>query len=389
MKFVFMVLVIALMGPFASDSYLPSLPQMTEYFGSTETLMQFSVTVYFLGFSLPQLFWGPLSDKMGRRHTLQLGYCLALVGFVVSGFATSAWMLIAGRFIQGAGIAANGALFRPILRDRFSGRRLAQVGSYVGLFFAMVPSIAPIVGGAIQSAFFWQANFIFLFVLTVLVLLFVTYIFPETNASLNPKALHREHFIKNYKTLITNKSFMGYMIASSAAFSGIIAYYTVSPFLFQNLLGLTPFQYGLTAIAITAGLMIGHLINSVLVTKLGIHKIMMASFAVMFCSGVSLMTLEMMGIFTITSVLVPTIFFIMGSGLTFANATAGAFQPFGHMAGAAGAMFGSLQVLGTTIVSFLVALQHDTNGMILAVTFMLLGIVGWLGYTLLVTPEEN
>ena len=91
---------------------------------------------------------------MGRRHALQdTGRSFSSYGFLVSAMATSAWMLIAGRFIQGAGIAANGALFRTILRDRFSGRRLAQIGSYVGLFFALIPSVAPIIGGIISPLF--------------------------------------------------------------------------------------------------------------------------------------------------------------------------------------------------------------------------------------------
>ena len=133
---------------------------------------------------------------------------------------------------------------------------------------------------------------------------------------------------------------MGYIIASSAAFSGIIAYYTVSPFLFQDLLGLTPFQYSLTALGLTAGLMTGILSLNDLVPRLGIHKILIASFILMIASGLSLVAMELMGIFTLASVLIPTIFFIVGSGLTFANATAGAFQPFGHIAGSAGALFG-------------------------------------------------
>lgn len=388
-RFVLIVFVIAMLGPFASDSYLPSLPQMTEYFGTTANMMQFSITAYFLGLSVLQLFWGPLSDKMGRKHALQLGCITALFGCAICIFAPSPTVLLIGRFIQGAGGAANASLFRAIMRDRFSGKRLAEMSSYVGVFFAVVPSIAPMVGGFVQSAFSWQANFVLLFLLTLFVLFFITKFFEESNKALNQRALHLDQFIQNYKTLLTHKPFLGYIAASCAGFSGIIAYYIVSPFLLQTELGLTPFEYGMSAIFITGGLMMGQLLNTFLINRLGIHKMLLISFSLMLTSGIVMLTLSMMGIFNVAAICVPTLIFIMGSGLAFSNASAGAFQSFGHIAGAAGAMFGCLQIMGTTVVSFVVSMFHDTDGSVLAYTYITLAILGYTGYTLLVQPHKN
>lgn len=388
-KYIFLVLVIAILGPFASDSYLPSLPQMTEYFQTTETVMQLTVTVFFLGLASFQLLWGPFSDKLGRRKALLLGGLTALVGCVVAMFAWSPTMLNIGRFIQGAGGAANATLCRSVLRDRFSGPRLAQAGGIVGIFFALVPSVAPIVGGFIQEAFDWRANFIFLFFFTLTIVWIIWQFFPESNNNLNHRALHWDQFMGNYKTLLTDKSFLGYTLASSAGFSGLIAYYTISPFLLQNVLLLTPSEYGYSAIVITLGFMAGHLTNAMLVKKLGMNRMLELGFFTMLVGGVLMTIYALMGIVTLTAILAPTLIFIYGSSFTFSNGAAGAIQRFGHIAGSAGAMFGFLQILGTTIISFLISFSSDETGLTLGITFTLMALFAFGLYNVLVTKAQE
>lgn len=387
LKYILIALIISILGPFASDSYLPSLPQMTEYFNTSENVIQFSITAYFLGLACFQLLWGPFSDKLGRKKALQCGGVIALIGCGIAGLAISPLMLNIGRFIQGAGGAASASLSRSILRDRFTGTRLAQVAGISGIFFALVPSIAPLIGGVIQEFFFWRVNFLFLFVLTASILLFINNQYHESNINLNRRALHWDQIRENYKALLMDKPFLGFMISSTCGFAGIVSYYMVSPFLLQDVLGLTPVEYGLTALTLTIGLMTGHITNTLLVHKVGIKRFIKLGFSFMFLGGVLLISFEMAGILTLYSILIPTLFFVIGAAINFSNCSAGAFQPFGHIAGSAAAMYGFLQVLGTTLISFVVSLADDTTGVPLGITYLLLALLGYSAYIQLVEKD--
>lgn len=385
--FLALLSILIFLGPFASDSYLPSMPAMGHAFQASPNQIQLTLTFYFLGFSLPQLLYGPASDRFGRRKMLILGYSLALAGSIICILSPTIHWLWFGRFVQGLGVAANGALFRTILRDKFHGVRLAEIGSYLGMLFAFFPAIAPFIGGIIQQSWGWEANFYLFIALSLIILGVAVFLFPETAKKLNPDALEPKVFIANYKTLLKNASFMGYALATACAFSGLISYYMVSPYFFQEVLGLTPFQYGLTSFIVTLGLLSGHYLNTKLVSKRGIENMIKAGFWFMLLGGIALLITEFLMPLNLSLILLSTLLFLIGAGLVFGNSTAGAFHPFPHIAGSAGALFGTLQVLGTAITSYLVALASE-NTYILGITFTLLALVAFAGNALLIEKRQ-
>lgn len=367
---VFLALIIAMVGPFASDSYLPSLPAMTQALGTTSHTVQLTITIYLFGFALSQLIYGPMSDKHGRRLLVLAGLGICVLGSFVCAMAPTIGILLFGRLLQGIGAGATNSLFRAIMRDVVSGARMAKIISYIGMGFAIAPAIAPILGGYIQHALGWRANYIFLFILISAVWLLIWYLFPETNQQRNPHATKLKVVTQNYKALLTNKLFMGFTLCSSLAYAGMIAYLTVSPFLFQTVLGLTPVEYGWLALAITAGLVIGQFLNGLLVGFFDSHKMLLAGIIIMLLSGVGMLTIGLLGILNIPAIIIPTILFIIAAAFVFANAMAGALHPFANMAGAAGALYGCLQILGSFISSLLIASFHSNNQLIIANTFI-------------------
>ncbi len=387
--FFILLLVIGSLGPFAADSYLASMPAMGDAFQASENQMQLTLSIYFLGYALPQIFYGPLSDKIGRRKTILTGFCISLFGSFMVAFAPTIHWLLAGRLIQGLGVAGQGALFRTILRDRYQGTELARVGAIVGMFFSFLPAIAPVIGGLVQQYLGWEAN-MYLFVLLNTAVIGITYkYFPETAPSLNHRALHLDQFIKNYTLLLSSPAFIGYALASGSAFSGIIAYFTISPYLLQEHLGLTPLQYGLSSVTIALGLLCGHFVNSRLVVKLGVRTMIQWGFRLMLGGGTLLMLLLFFFPLSII-ILLPTVFlYIIGAAIVFGNSTAGAFQPFSKIAGAAGAMFGTLQILFTAAVSALVAMETSPNQeWLIAITFFMLGLFAYTSYFFLIRKKE-
>lgn len=388
--FFFLLLILVSLGPFAADSYLASLPAMGEAFQASENLMQLTLSIYFLGFSFPQLIYGPLADKIGRKKTLLIGFSITLVGSFFVAFAPTIYWLLFGRFLQGTGVAAQGALFRTILRDKYQGSRLSQISSYLGMIFSFLPAIAPLVGGIVQQYLGWEAN-MYLFIILTSIVIFTTYkYFPETAPSLNHRALHLEEFKRNYITLLSHKPFLGYAIASGSAFGGIIAYFTISPYLLQVDLGLTPMQYGMTSITIALGLLAGHFINARLVMGRGVKKMVQWGFRFMLGSGLLLWILYHLTPLSLFTLLPCVFLYLIGAGMVFGNSTAGAFHPFPKIAGAAGALFGTLQILITAAVSAFVALETGkSQEWLIAVTFLMLGLIAYTSYFFLIRNEEK
>lgn len=383
-----LAVIFAAVGPFSSDSYLPSLPAMTHIFHADVNTMQLTITVFMLGFSLSQLIYGPLSDRLGRCTVMLIGLSICVVGSIFCSVTTSVIALLIARFVQGSGVGVTNALFRAIMRDTFTGERMSQVASFIGIVFALMPALAPIIGGYIQTSLGWRANFIFLAILVICVWLIVWRWLPETNKKLDPTATQIKVVLKNYFTLLTNRAFMSHTILASLGVAGIVAYITSSPFLFQTILGLSPVQYGWLAIYVMIGTMLGQFLNSLFVTKLGVKKMLLLGILIMLVSSIIMLGLGIAGFMGVLSIMIPVLFFITGSCFVFSNAMTNAFHPFPHIAGSAGAMYGCLQVFGAFITSLLVAEVRESNQVPLASILILLAATSLIIYYFFIRKEH-
>lgn len=384
-----LAVIFASVGPFASDSYLPSLPAMTHVFHTSVNTMQLTVTLFMLGFCLSQLIYGPLSDRLGRRTTMLIGLGICIAASIICSITTSATALIIARLIQGSGVGVTNALYRAIMRDTFTGERMSQVASLIGIVFALMPALAPIIGGYIEISMGWRANFIFLALLVISIWLIVWRWLPETNKNFDPSATQIKNVMKNYFALLTNRAFISHAALASLGVAGIVAYITVSPFLFQNTLGLSPVQYGWLAIYIMFGTILGMFLNSILVTKLGVKKMLLTGIMIMLTSGTVMFAIGYAGFMNVLVIMIPILFFTMGICFVFANAMTNAFHPFPHIAGSAGAMYGCLQGLGAFLSSLLLAGIHETNQLPLAAVYIFLGATSAVIYYFFIRKEKT
>jgi DHA1 family 2-module integral membrane pump EmrD-like MFS transporter len=382
----FLMLALSSLGPLTTDIYLPSLPAMVYAFGSTTHMLQLSITINLFGFALSQLIYGPCSDRYGRRPVIMVGLLIAWVGGMITVFAHTAMVLIAGRLLQGMGLGVGNVLMRAILRDTLSGVHMARIGSYMSVIFAVLPAVAPVLGGYVQAGFGWRANFVLILLFITLVLLLMFCCLPETNRQLDPQATQWRIIGRNYWHLLTHKSFMGHVACTSFAISGMFAYYTASPFLFQNVLGLSPVDYGWLAIGIAAGLMVGSFFNSLALNRWEPSQIIWAAIIVMLLSSFTMFGFSAFGVLNVPVVLIPIVIFVAAGGLIYANAMSGALMPFAEMAGVAAAMYGCLQILGAFVITLIVAGLHENNQQALALVFVLLAVASLVAYYGLVKP---
>lgn len=368
--FLFIVCFIATLPIFATDVYLPSFLAIESHFQSPATIVKMTLTLYFLSFSTMQLFWGPLSDKLGRKKAILYGLAFSLIGTLLCLFAENIGMLILGRFLQGAGFAV-GATFRAILRDAYHGDELSQKGSYIAIINSAFMAIAPVFGGYLQEFFGWRGSFFFLTIYTILALTTLLLFLPESNKELKSDVFTRKVFLKSYQVLIKSPIFLSYLGCSSLGLAGLTAYLTASPFLFQGLMGLSPVEYGWLAIYVAAGLTLGGLSNAFFVKKAGRHKLMQGGAASMLFAGLLMLVPGLFGYINTTVVITPMVFYMIGVGSVFTNAATGALLPFPKSAGFAGALYGCFQMGGGAIGSLIMAAIPERSQIPLA-SFLLL-----------------
>lgn len=384
-----LLIFVAIISTFATEMYVPALPAIAQTFGTDHRHAQWSITSYLFAMALSQFLYGPLSDRFGRRPILLLGLSINIVGNFVCVVAPSIHWLNVGRLIQGMGVGAPLCLSRSIARDVFSGIRFAIVGSYLGLATAIAPAIAPILGSYLQVWFGWRSNFIFLMGLGIAVLLFISLCLPETNKVFNRQAVQYRTLLHNYSILFSNRNFINYAICSSMAISGLLVYYAMSPFIFQNELGLSPVEYGWLAIFITAAMFMGRILNTFLLRFFSINQlILMGSLSMLFASF-SLLFAGLLGTLSLLIILIPMIIFVLATGLVFSNAAAGALLPFPEIAGLAAAVYGGLQILGAFLSTAIAAELQEHKQIMLGLLLTGISLISIMSFYLSANRDQN
>ncbi|VVC75702.1 Bicyclomycin resistance protein [Aquicella siphonis] len=380
----FIIILFTSLAQITADMYTPSLPYIAKSFNVPNTAIQFTMAVYMLGFSLSHLYYGPLSDRVGRRYPILHGIFLCMLGSLVCAFAPSVKVVLAGRLIQGFGVGACSSVGRPVLRDLLSGGQLARLGSHLGMINVFVVAAAPIAGGYIQHWSGWRANFAALFIYSAVTWILFFKVLPETNKHLDPDATRFREMCKNYWKVITNRTFLGYTFCSCFAYAGLISYLTIAPFLLQSLIGLTPVEYGWLSLFNASSFFISTFINARLIMSKGIARMVSIGNLLMLISGLSMLSCGLLGWLNPFVIVTPIVIFSMGAGFTFSNAFAGAFHPFPKMAGTAGALYGCIQVLGAALMSAGISILPEHNQIPLALVLTLLGLFSLMSLRLLV-----
>jgi DHA1 family bicyclomycin/chloramphenicol resistance-like MFS transporter/DHA1 family 2-module integral membrane pump EmrD-like MFS transporter len=368
------ILMMMILVQISIDQYVPSLPAIARDFQSTESSIQYTLFLFMFGLGSSHIFFGPLSDKIGRRIPLILGIGISILGSLCCFLAPSVFVLILGRFLQGFGIGSCSSVGRSLIRDLFSDRFLSKIASYVGIVSTLLLVVSPTWGGYVQEHFGWRANFLFIFILGLLFWIFMILVLPETNKKLNPDATKIRVIRDNYYALLKSKVFLGYTLCACFACAGLIAYLTIAPFLFQNVLGLSPFEYGQLSIFIAGAVCISGLINSQLVMFKGVDFMLFIGILLMISGGLIMLFFAYKGIIHVLSIMIPTALFSAGAGITFINAFAGVFHPFPRIAGTVAALYVSMQDLTAALASGIIAITKVQGQLSLAIILLVLGL---------------
>lgn len=375
----FIILMALLMSTVAMaiDAILPALGFISsDMHVQNANDIQYVVLCLFMGLTIGQLIYGPISDSFGRKPILFLGMGVFIAGCLVSYFAANLPLLLAGRFIQGLGAAAPRILTISIVRDKFEGRMMAKTMSLIMGVFILVPAIAPSIGQVVMQHFGWRAIFLFYITIVIISSLWAFLRLNETLPMKRRKKLQPSVLLAGFKETISNRETLGYTITSGLAFSILLTYISTSQQIFQELFDTGedfPLYFGALALAIGTSFFT----NSAIVQKLGMRLITTCAIS-FFTVAASLFTLHTL-LSTTPSLPVFMIFFAVALfclGLSFGNLNAMAMAPMGHIAGMASAFIGFCSTAVSITFSSMLAHFYDGTLDAISIGFTILGFCG-------------
>lgn len=362
------------LAPLSIDLYLPALPTIQAALGATEAQAQLTLSAYFLGLALGQLIYGPVADRIGRRKPLFFGLLLYAASALGCALATDIDSLITLRFLQALGGCSGMVIVRAVVRDLYSPQDMARVLSLLLLVMGVAPILAPVVGSWIFVALGWHAVFMVLVVYALACLTATARLLPETLAHPG-ETLHLGRVLRGYARLLGHRRFMGYALSGGIAQSGMFAYIAVSSFVFIDVYGLTPTQYGLLFGVNAFGLILGSQLNQWVLKRHRSEHVLKGALAGFAVFGVILAVLIWTETGGLPAALIPLWCCITSLGFTFPNSTAAAMAPFGDRAGMAAALLGTLQYGLAALASAAVAHLHDGTAKPMALTIAGCGVL--------------
>ncbi|HEV2614247.1 MAG TPA: multidrug effflux MFS transporter [Gammaproteobacteria bacterium] len=384
------ILFVGCAAQIASDIYAPSLPAISAALHTPIMHVQFSMVIYMFGLAFSQLFYGPISEGFGRRIPLMIGLALMVVGNIISLFSPTIGVLIAGRLVQGCGAGACSVLWRSIFRDTFEGNDLAKYGAYLSIFVTFIIPAAPTLGGYLQEWFDWRASFAFLTIYTLCTLSLVFFRLKETSKHHHRDRMKPSFITTTFKHVLSSPIFVGYTLCTFLCYGAFFSWFAVGPVLLIKQVGISPSEFGwLTFLCSGMATAFGGFFSGRLVSTLGTATMMRTGFSLVFISGmIMLISKFIWGIHT-WDIVLPMAIFYFGVTFVWPSAFAGAFGPFGKIAGYAGALYGFMQIGGAAVLGTVVSYLPHTNQVPLACIFILTAIIAASVFEMTYAREQH
>jgi len=342
------VLVLSLLlgiQPVTTDLYLPALPALTDGFGSSIAQAQLTLTALLLAFGVSQLFWGPLSDRFGRRPILLWGLAAYVIAAIGSALAPSMALLIIWRTVQGAAMGAGVMCARAIVRDLYTPVAGARAMSRGLTGLGVIACLSAPLGGLLSDLFNWRAALLVLAVFGAVSLAVIALRFEETLALKNPRALEPRMLTRTWWTIVRNPTFVSFSLLSTASYGGLFTFLASSSFVFIGVLGLSKTQYGLVMFSMSFVYILGTFACRRLLPRFGVQRSVAMAAVLTLAGGVLGAVLAWAGVSSVWAVLLPFYLFILAHGVHQPCSQSGAVGPFPGAAGAASALNGFLMML--------------------------------------------
>jgi DHA1 family bicyclomycin/chloramphenicol resistance-like MFS transporter len=374
---VFSTLVLcAAFGEVATGLIVPAMPALGEIYNKTPGTVQLTIGAFAVMFAVGQLFFGPFSDRRGRRTALLIGAVLTLIGSAMAATADGFWMIIAGRAIQGVGAASGYVVSRAIVRDIYGAEGAAKA---MALLFALMAGsflAAPLVGGILLDLASWRAVYVFASAAALIWLASTLFIMRETGTAAPASETQPIHIV--YLGLFRHRGFLAFMLSHSVGYAGLYCFVAGAPYFFIESLGLKPSSYGVIAAIVVAGFLVGSTAARYAIPLWGMKRVIPASLAIMLGAAAILVVLGLVGWLPVPVIVILGFAYWFGGGFLAPNTAAGVMMSHPTAAGAAAAVLGFVQMCAAGAVAVVQGLIYDGTVFPMVVMQLFLSLAAWI-----------
>ncbi|MFD0709767.1 multidrug efflux MFS transporter EmrD [Photorhabdus akhurstii] len=369
------LIALAAVGQMTQTIYVPVIADIAKDFNVSTGSVQRVMAAYLFSYGLSQLFYGPLSDQIGRRPVILAGMIIFLFATVCALFSPNLDVLVVASALQGLGTGVAGVMARTMPRDLYTGTALRYANSLLNMGILVSPLLAPMIGGVVAHFFGWRSCYLFLLLLCIGVVYYVFCKLPETR----PQQTEKRKMLTSFHQLLSNSWFTAYLVMLIGGLSGIAVFEACSGVLMGGVLGLSSITVSILFILPIPAAFFGAWYAG----REGrtFYNLMWHSVVCCLLAGALMWLPGWLGVMNIWTLLVPAALFFFGAGMLFPLATTGAMEPFPYLAGAAGALVGGLQNVGSGLATWLSAMLPQNNqfsvGMLMFFTSVLI-LLCWL-----------
>jgi DHA1 family bicyclomycin/chloramphenicol resistance-like MFS transporter len=348
---------LSMVSSLAVDMSLPALPALVASLGTSAASVQLTISFYLIGYAAGQLFYGPLSDRFGRRPMLLTGMAIYTTAAFFCAIAPTIETIVVLRLMQGLGGCVGVVVTRAAARDYFSGPKLGQLLSSVTAVQAFGPLVAPVIGGILVSHFDWRAIFVVQGGFAAAVLYATWKGFGESLPNGNPHALRPRHLLANYYTFFSNPRCIGSALVSACVFAGLFTVLSASPFVLIDLYGLSSEAFGFFFGLSVLGYMIGAFANRRLLHR-GVpgKTLLTGGLVILVTSAFVLLFYAATRSGGVAGIMVPYFAYCVALSLVQPNAIAAGMEPVPHMAGTGASLMGAIQMASGAAAGYVVNL---------------------------------
>ncbi len=386
---IWLIVFIVGLPQFSETVYSPSLPDIARDLSVAESMVEYTLTIYLLGIGLGTLFWGKLSDRIGRKPCVIAGLIIFIIGCIGCYFSSSIEMLLISRFVQALGGGIGSVIGQAICRDVFHGAAAGKAFSTIGSSLAIFPALGPIIGGVIAQQSGWPNIFLFLIIVSIILMIAVLLRLPETHLreNRNPISLLKVGLI-----LIKDKQVVGFALIVGACNGIVFSYFAEGPFYLIEILGLTPSQFGLSFFGIAFSSMAGGMLakkltdhkTAVVIINYGLIITLISTFLFSICILIHSYILQLPIYAIVTLTILSHMAAIFGITMATSNSLSACLVQYKWCIGTASSLFGFFYYSLISLFTLGMGLLHNGTLLPMPLYFFTLALCALIAKKLLV-----